>query len=199
MKKDTIIEAGLNAIPCVGGSLATLYYGSKNEKRFERLENFYRELKEELHKNPIDVSDFANHNEEELENIITDLNDKIEKETREEKRKYLKNFFISTIETPIQNNFDERKTYLDVLDGMSVLECQLLDFLSKQKEHIQIRTLIGADIYVLYGAVNKLISYGFLETRRGSFTMNGAKDEKLDDLIFTSAYGKKFIEYIRIK
>jgi hypothetical protein len=66
MKKDTIIEAGLNAIPYVGGSLATLYYGSKNEKKFERLENFYKELKEEMDKNPIDVSGFTNHNEEEL-------------------------------------------------------------------------------------------------------------------------------------
>jgi hypothetical protein len=198
MKKDTIIEAGLNAIPYVGGSLATLYYGSKNEKKFERLENFYKELKEEMDKNPIDVSGFTNHNEEELENVISDLNDKVEKETREEKRKYLKHFFISTIETPIQNDFDERKAFLDILDGMTVVECKLLDFLSKQQDPIQIRNLTGEDIYVLYGAVNKLISYGFLEARRVNFTMNGAQDEKLDDLIFTSVYGKRFIEYIRM-
>ena len=199
MKKNTIVEAGLNAIPYVGGALATLYFGSKNEKRFERLENFYRELKEQLEQNPIDISDFENHNKEELENIISDLNDKVEKETREEKRKYLRNFFISTIEIPIQNDFDERKIFLEVLDGMSVLECQLLSFLSKQSAPVQIRNLTGADIYVLYGAINKLISYGFLETRRESYTMNGAQDEKLDDLVFTSKYGKRFINYIKIK
>lgn len=199
MNKDIIIEAGLNAIPYVGGSLATLYYGTKNEKRFKRLENFYRDIKEELDKNPIDNSGFSNNKEEELENIITDLNDRVERETREEKRKYLKNFFISTIENQISNDFDERKTFLEVLDKMSVMECHLLSFVSKERKPVQIRNLTGADIYVIYGAVNKLISYGFLETRRGSFMMNGAQDEKLDDLIFTSTYGKRFIEYIKMK
>lgn len=199
MNKDTIIEAGLNAIPYIGGSLATLYYGTKNEKRFKRLEKFYKEVKEELEKNPIDISGFSSNENEELENIITDLNDRVEKEIREEKRKYLRNFFISIIENQIRNDFDERKTFLEILDKMSVLECELLNFLSKQQEPVQIRNLTGADIYALYGAVNKLISYGFLETRRGSFIMNGMQDEKLDDLIFTSTYGKRFIEYIKMK
>ncbi|MBL4862773.1 MAG: hypothetical protein JKY09_07140 [Crocinitomicaceae bacterium] len=198
MEKDTIIEAGLNAIPYVGGSLATLYYGSKNEKRFERLEKFYSDLKEEFEKRPNNTSNLLEHNPEDLENIISDLHDKVEKETSEEKMKYLRNFFISTIETPIRNDFDERKTFLDILNGMSVLECQLLNFLSKQKDRIQIKNLTGANIYTLYGAVNKLISYGFLETRRGSFTMNGTQDENLDDLVFTSDYGNRFIDYIKM-
>lgn len=199
MKRDTIIEAGINAIPYVGGPIAALYFGSKNEKRFERLENFYKKIKEQLEENPIQVSDFSQINAEELINIIEDINEKVEKETREEKIEYLKNFFITIVEGQIDNDFDERKTFLNILNNMSIMECKLLAFLSEQEKPVQIRNLKGADIYALYGAVNRLISYGFLETRRGSYIFNETQDENLDNLIFTSDYGKSFIEFIKMK
>ena len=198
MKKDIIIEAGMNAIPYIGGSLATLYFGSKQEKRFERLENFYKQIKEELENNPIDKSNFSKHNQEELENLIEDLHSRIETETRELKQKLFRNFYINTLESPIIKDFDERKSFLDILDNLSELQCNLLAFFAKQNNPVQIRNLTGADIYVLYGGVNKLISYGFLETRRGSYIMNGMQDEKLDDYVIISNYGKRFVEYLKI-
>lgn len=47
LNKEVILEALMQALPYVGGSLATLYFGHKQEKRFKRLEKFYEELKEE--------------------------------------------------------------------------------------------------------------------------------------------------------
>ena len=47
-KRDLAIQTGLQLIPYVGGSLCTLYFGTKQEKRFKRIESFYRELAEEL-------------------------------------------------------------------------------------------------------------------------------------------------------
>ncbi len=46
--RDLVIESGMQAIPMVGGSLATLYFGYKQEKRFKRLETFYKELNGEI-------------------------------------------------------------------------------------------------------------------------------------------------------
>ena len=49
-KIELTVEAGLNAIPAIGGSLATLYFGTKQEKRFKRIENFYTDLKNDFEK-----------------------------------------------------------------------------------------------------------------------------------------------------
>ena len=40
--RDQIIQVGLNALPYVGSPLAALFFGIRNEKRFKRLEAFYR-------------------------------------------------------------------------------------------------------------------------------------------------------------
>lgn len=37
-KLELVINAGLQAIPYVGGPLATLYFGYKQEQRFQRVE-----------------------------------------------------------------------------------------------------------------------------------------------------------------
>ena len=199
MKRETVIKAGMNLIPYVGGSLATLYFDEKQEKRFERLEQFYQEIKKELDEKPIDSSKFSDHNKEELENLIEDIHNRVELETREKKKRLFRNFFIQTIERPVNCDFDKRKTFLSILDSLSELECELLAFLAKQTVQVQIRNLTGADIYVLFSGVNKLISYGFLETRRGSYTMNGTQDENLDNFVFLSNNGKEFVEYVKIQ
>lgn len=46
--RDLVIQAGIQAIPHVGGSLATLYFGLKQEFRFQRLETFYKEVASEI-------------------------------------------------------------------------------------------------------------------------------------------------------
>ena len=196
MNKDIIIRAGMTAIPHVGGSLAALYFGAKQEKRFRRLEEFYEKAQEQLSENPVDQDTFDKHNQDDLENLIEELHSRVEAESRESKRELLRNFFISTLRSPINGDFDERNSFLLALDSMSELECSLLAFLKSQTEPVQIRNLTGADTYVLYAGVNKLVSLGFIETRRGSYTMNGMQDENLDDLVFLSGYGKRFADYI---
>ncbi|MFP3607590.1 hypothetical protein, partial [Paraburkholderia sp. SIMBA_053] len=48
VSKDLIIEAGLQLIPNVGGALATVIFGRKQEKRYSRLEGFYNQLASEV-------------------------------------------------------------------------------------------------------------------------------------------------------
>ncbi len=47
-KRELVIQAGMQVIPYVGSSLATLYYGRKQEIRFKRLEIFCKEFAEEI-------------------------------------------------------------------------------------------------------------------------------------------------------
>ena len=185
MKKDTIIKAGINAIPYVGGAVAELYFGNKNEKRFQRLEEFYEKLREELRSGTYDEFNFNETNAEQL------------KESRETKKKLLRNFFTTTIQKPLEGDFDLRLIFLDSLDSLSEFDCNILAFL-KTKEQVQIKVISRADPYLIYSSVNKLTSLGFLETRRGSFTMNGMQDENLDNIVFLSGLGKQFNEYVKI-
>lgn len=197
MKKDTIIEAGINAIPYVGGAVATLYFGNKNEKRFQRLEEFYEKLKEELESVSDESSRFKENNAEQFQDLISELHEKVEKESRETKKKLLRNYFTTTLQNPINGDFDLRLIFLDALDSLSEIDCNVLAFL-KTVNQVQIKAITGVDPYLIYSSVNKLISLGFLETRRGSFTMNGMQDENLDNIVFLSSFGKQFINYVKI-
>jgi hypothetical protein len=197
MKKDTIIEAGINAIPYVGGAVATLYFGNKNEKRFERLEEFYHKLREEFESTDQKDFQFNESNSEQFQDLINIIHDKVESESRETKKKLLRNFFTSTIQTPMNGDFDLRLTFLNSLDNMSEFDCNIIAFL-KTQDKIQIKAITGSDPYLIFSSVSKLISLGFLETRRGSYTMNGAQDENLDNIVFISKLGKQFIEYVKI-
>ena len=47
-KRDLILQAGIQLVPYVGGPMASLYFGSKQEKRFKRLESFYQEIAREV-------------------------------------------------------------------------------------------------------------------------------------------------------
>lgn len=197
MKKDTIIEAGINAIPYVGGAVAALYFGNKNEKRFQRLEEFYEKLNEELESVTNEGFSFNETNAEQFQDLISELHEKVEKESRETKKKLLRNYFTTTLQNPINGDFDLRLIFLEALDSLSEFDCNILAFL-KTVDQVQIKGITGADPYLIYSSVNKLISLGFLETRRGSFTMNGMQDENLDNIVFLSGFGKQFIEYVKI-
>lgn len=199
-KRDLIIQAGIEAIPYVGGSLSTLYFGAKQEKRFERLETFYAEIKEEIEKIQDSTISIDRQNAEDLGNLIEDLNEKVEQESKEQKITYLKNVLINTLKNTLTDDFDQRKHYLDTLSSMSLLECEILSFLVNQQQPVQIKKINkpGVSQYAIYGAISKIRSYGYLESRRGSFQMNGQQDECLDDLVFVSDFGKQFCQYVKI-
>ncbi len=199
--KDIIIETGLNLIPYIGGALASSYYGPILEKRLKRLESFYRDVSKQIKGENI-VLNFINENKkEELLTLIEDLNDRVETETQEEKIKLFKLYLISSLEQKIETNFDEQKTFLAVLDSMSIIECEILSTILNSTEERQINDYIQkySEPYSAYGAINRLISYGFLETKRVNYAMNGAFDENLLSAISLSNYGKKFVTYIKMK
>ncbi len=198
--RDLIIQAGIEAIPYVGGSLSTLYFGRKQEKRFARLEKFYVEIKEQIESTEANLADVSLHDPDDLELLIESLNEKVEVETREKKVLLLRNFLLTTLKDPVNNDFDVRKHFLDTLSPISVLECELLCFLFQDNKQLQIRQINKPNTspYLIFAAINKLRSYGFIESRRGSFQLNGEQDENLDDIVSVSDLGIQFCEYVKI-
>ena len=80
-KFELVVNAGLQAIPYVGGPLATLYFGYKQEQRFQRVEQTLKEVANELQN--CQLPRIEEHNSEELMSLIDELTDKIENEIDE--------------------------------------------------------------------------------------------------------------------
>ena len=197
-KRDLIIQAGIQLLPKLGSSIANYYFGAKQEIRFKRLETFYQEVAPEIDELKDRILSIEEQNKEALVAIIEDLNEKIESEQVEEKRKfykyYLKNILITSIS---EENFDERRFFLTTLSAMTFLECKVSTFLYAQDQIIRVGSIqiSGIDQYAIVGAINRLKSYGFLISSQGSFAIGSNQDNTLEERVKMSDFGRRFFEF----
>jgi len=140
-KRDLVLQAGMQLVPYVGGSMASLYFGTKQEKRFKRLESFYQELAQEIESMRASVKSMGEQDPIALEAIMESLHEKVEAEPTYEKRQFFKNYFKNTLKDPVTNNYDERKYFLDSLSDMSLLECEILAFIKTQSQQTQVGSI----------------------------------------------------------
>ena len=196
-KRDLVIQAGMQLVPYVGGSLSSLYFGAKQEKRFKRLESFYQEVAAEIEKMKDSISSVDKQDPIALEAIIESLHEKVESEPTLEKREFFKNYFKNTLKFPVAGNFDERKYFLDALSEMTLLECELLVFIDSQPSSIEVGNIQkpSTDKYAVIGAVGRLKSRGFLVSTQGSFAVGGGVDNSLQEIVSVSYFGKSFIAF----
>lgn len=194
--KDSVIEAAVQSIPYVGGPLATLYYGNKQEKRFKRLEKFYEELREEFSKFQNNFADISSHNPDELSAILEELNEKVESEHLELKRKLYKNYFKKTMIYPVNGNYDERKLFLDILSSLTPLQIEIIVFLAKQLSPIEGNSISkpGVEQAVIVGSIAQLKNNGLIDAAVNSIVI-GSSSGSINENITLSKFGKRFNEF----
>ncbi|WP_010278757.1 hypothetical protein [Paenibacillus senegalensis] len=196
-KTEVAIQAGLQLIPYIGSSLSTLYFSTKQEKRFKRIETFYSDLSERIDHLNLQLPPVEVHDEDKLMALIEELNEKIEKEHQEQKRDYFKKFLLSCLLTPTLENYDERQFFLTTLSVMNLLECEILSFLYSHNEAVIVGDIFkpGVDQYAIVGALGKLSLYGFTVTSQFSLHIGGSVDNTLSQKVKTSNFGRKFVEF----
>ncbi|MBU1339337.1 MAG: hypothetical protein KKD56_09735 [Acidobacteria bacterium] len=196
-KRDLVIQAGMQAIPYVGGSLSTIYFGTKQEKRFKRIETFYAELASEVKKIRDQFAPIDQQNSDALGAILEELNERVEKEPTAEKRQFFKNYFKSTLRKPVTTDFDKRKHFLQTLADMSLLECEMLSILSTQQGPVMVGSIekSGTNQYAIVGAISRLKSYGFIMSSQGSFAIGGGQDNTLQEKVQISGFGREFKDF----
>jgi hypothetical protein len=197
-ERDLVIQAGIQSIPYIGGSLATLYFGRKQELRFKRLETFYKEIAEEVRDIKDKIAPPETHDREAFAAIFEELNERIEREQVQEKREFLKAYLKNILIYPIkENNYDERHFFLDTLGSMSLLECELLGYLYKKTKPVKVGTLQkpGVDQYAIVGAVGRLKTYGFLVSGQAGINIGGGEDNILLKIVKVSDFGRRFCEF----
>lgn len=195
-KLNITVEAGLQIVPYVGGALATLYYGTKQEKRFKRLESFYQEFAALIEQLQSQLPSVDSHDQDKLISLIEEFNEKVERESTDQKREYLKKYLYSTLSSPTHENFDERRFFLDTLSSMTLLECELLLFIKQQNKPVVVGHIDkpGVDQYAIVGAIGRLRMYGFLKYQSDNIMFNGTDSALLDSFII-SDFGINFINY----
>lgn len=192
---NNVIESGLQLIPYVGSALAILYFGRKQQKEFNRLSNFYKELSDDLKK--IEKISLDNQDEIKLAALIEKINNKVEKEVLQEKINYFKYYFKNILTNPVKDDYDEKVLFLDSLASMGILEIELLKFINSQSDFIQIGTIQKSetDQYVIVGAIGRLRNFGFLQSASGGMSIGGNDDNYLKERIKLSNFGRKFINF----
>ncbi|MFC4661752.1 hypothetical protein [Oceanobacillus aidingensis] len=201
---DAAIEAGLNLVPYVGGSLASLYSNHKNNKRFERIEDFYQNLKKqmvELDQTIIDRINSSQQDPELLASLIEKQHEVIETEYINYKKQFLQSYFINNLimETTYET-FDKKVMYLDALKNLNLSELEILILLFQQNKPQQISGIefkenSNKDRYTIVGHVNRLRNYGFIELYTGNVTIGGNVDNIHDSIISISDFGKEFVSF----
>ncbi|EOU1777017.1 hypothetical protein P6P39_10175 [Clostridium perfringens] len=195
-KMELLVEAGMQCIPVVGSPLASLYFGEKQNKRFKRIENFYKEVSEELEAVKEKIVPVSSHNEEELSAILEELNDKVESEHIKLKVELYKNYFKNTMIYPVNNNYSERKLLLDIIKELSPLEIELLVFLKQQKEAIINTTITkpGVEDSIVQGCIAKIKMLGLVSANLNSIVLGG-NCGSASEQIKLSSFGEKFHKF----
>ena len=187
---DIVINGAMQLIPYVGSSLATLYFGRKQEKRFKKLEQTIKELAQELQ--GIKLPSIKLHNQEELLSLVEQLNDKIENEYIEQKRLLYKNFYKKILISPNINNYDERKMFLDILEKLTPLQLELLTYLIQQTQptvDISIEHPKYPQATIL-GSLAQLKNYGLIKGFVNSISIGGTGG--IQENIVVSDFGRSF-------
>ena len=189
-KFELVVNAGLQAIPYVGGPLATLYFGYKQEQRFQRVEQTLKEVANELQN--CQLPRIEEHNSEELMSLIDELTDKIENERIESKRNLYKEYFKNILKTPTNGNYEERKLFLEVLSRITPLQIEIFQFILRTPDVIDANiSKPGTDISLIKSSILQLENDGLVIATLNSITLGGSQGG-MPMRLTVSEFGKRF-------
>lgn len=192
-KLELVVNAGLQAIPYVGGPLATLYFGYKQEQRFQRVEKTLKEVADELQ--GIQIPSIDEHNKEELITLIDELTDKIEKEQLESKRILYKEYFKNILKTPTNRNYEERKLFLEVLEKITPLQIEIFQFLLVNDNAVDLSIQKpGTDQSLIQSSILQLENYGLVNATIHSISI-GDSNAGMPMSLKVSQFGRRFNEF----
>lgn len=192
------IEAGISAIPTVGGVIQTLYYGRKNEIRFKRIEKFYEKLNKDLEnvKNSIPVVTNPTSNRDQLLGIIETINDEVEKAKSQDKINYYKTLYTNCILNINNSVWDEEEYFLEVLNRITPLQIEVIYLLNSHPGFQKNLSNLNVSQFLFDGSMNILVDLGILESSILSLTLVSNGRGKQEMAYKISDLGKRFVDMV---
>lgn len=199
-RKDIAIEAGIASIPTVGGALQTLYYGSKSEKRFKRIEKFYEELSFELEsiKNQLPTS-ISTDKKEEFLGLLESVNDEVETSRGQSKIEYYKNAYKNLLINSNKNSYDNESFFIQILPNLTEVEVKLLYSIYQNKNNIgnphETMKDFVLDADLVQGSLNRLNNYGLVSKQLQGLSIGGNNSGE-SSIFQINGLGSEFISFI---
>lgn len=191
-KAELAVEAGIGLLPYVGGPLQTLYFGSKNEKRFKRIEKFYEQLNSRME--ILESFDLGKENSDQLIGIIETIHDEIEKSKSQEKMIYFVNAYKNLLLNSKQAKLDQEELYVDLLSSLSRLELEVLTMFFRMPNSRGIPKNDDYNQNLLIASANRLADFGLLNKHLESLAIGGLGEQNYTFSI--TSFGISFGYYI---
>ncbi|QOG31588.1 hypothetical protein [Enterococcus casseliflavus] len=187
-----VVEAGIGAVPYVGGPLQTLYFGAQNEKRFKRIESFYNELNEKI--SELDSLILGEHNSDQLIGIVETIHDEVEKSKSADKIVYFVNSYKNLLLNSTSPSIDMDELFVNILSELTNFEITILTFLFKNKGRIGGVAMQGVDPILIAACLSRLSDLGLVNKHLESITLGGPGTQQYNYSI--SNVGINFCYYI---
>lgn len=198
---DLVVEAAVASIPYVGAALQTAYFGSKNEKRFKRIESFYNELNSDVSKlkSKMATSDQLQSISDNLSDFMEATNNIIESQSSLAKRSMLHNAFLTVLTSPSQIDWSETRFFMTTVNQIDLIDLQIMLALEKMPadKWATIKAIEDGsklDHFYTVGLTERLVNFGYVEKRLGNISM--LDDGTVIDTFFrTTELGSHFLSF----
>lgn len=187
-----VVEAGIGAVPYVGGPLQALYFGAQNEKRFKRVENFYKELSKKV--SELDNLVLGERNNDQLIGIIETIHDEIEKSKSADKIVYFVNSYKNLLLNSTKPSINMDELFVNILAELTMLEISILVLLFHNKDTVGVPVMEGVDQILVTGSLSRLSDLGLVNKHLQSIMIGGGGSQNYKYSI--SEIGINFCYYI---
>lgn len=197
------LEGAVASIPTVGPALQTAYFGTKNEKRFKRIEQFYKKLSEDVKKlsSQITTADEINQYSNEISQYMEKVNEIIEANSSFTKRSMLHNGFLNILKSPSEINWEQEQYFTSIVPQIDLTDIKLLLATKNldQNKWIQISNVVEffegtLDKFYLTGLCERLTNLGLFEKRYGNINM-GSDGTTIETYYRITILGKEFLTF----
>lgn len=199
---DATIEAGIGAIPIIGGPIQTVYFGLQNEKRFKRIEAFYKQLNQEMETvKSLIPSSINKESQDQLLATIETINFEVEQIKNRDKIIYFVTSFKNLLLSVDQNNLDTEEYFVDILSSLRKVDLDVLIYLFRRpevKSHGGISVPIVGDLdrNMVSGILNRLVDFSLVRRNLMAMTIGGSGGDSSNYTYYISDYGVNFCRYI---
>lgn len=194
---NSVIDASMQLVPVVGPSISALYFGHKQERRFKRIESFYKEIAVEIDRLKTMIPDISYHDPDSLRTILENLHDKIETEHVESKKTLYKSYFLKTMLTPVTTrNYDQRMTFLSTLERLTDTQIIIFAFLNNQSTPVidKAITIDGVSDGLVQGSIAQLKLLGLVDAKLHGIVIG--TNSSINEEVQVSRFGKEFHRFL---
>lgn len=198
----TVIEAGIGAIPYIGGPIQTVYFGLQNEKRFKRIEAFYVQLNKEMELVKSLIPGSINEDsQDQLVAIIETINSEVEQIKNRDKIVYFVTSFKNVLLSVDQNNLDMEEYFVDILSSLRSIDLDVLIYLFRRPEAksyggMSVPQVGDLDQNIVGGILNRLVDFSLVRRNLRGMTIGGSGGDSSNYAYYISDYGINFCRYI---